>query len=424
MKRTSKPVLNENGEWRSGVVHRMTRRLETWDYTEPCIYSITVILANRKCKVFGEVFVDQLNDDGVPVAAHCELSSLGRAVADEWEGIPRYYPQIKILGEQVMPDHFHGVLWVKEKLPCHLGHVIKGFKLGCNRAARNLGIALAPEAGLFAEGFQDTILFREGQLKKMINYVKTNPLRLAVKRARRDLFKVVRDIGVRLATGEAAMESPPTIHGSADGDGLGVPSPPISSAGAVGHFSAIGNHHLLELPFAQVQCSRRFFAYKRVPKRGGGLKIAKVSSGEPIVERTTPEYEAKRGELFAAARHGAVLLSPCISDGERQIAREALAAKFPLVVMRNKGFSPLHKPPGRYFDACAEGRLLMLAPATWEWTPVEKPMTRIDATAMNRLCQWIAGDDAAEIDYHGMTPTNIDALALAAVLLLRGNGGK
>ena len=57
----------------------------------------------------------------------------------------------------------------------------------------------------------------------------------------------------------------------------------------------------------------------------------------------------------------------------------------------------------------------MIAPAAWEWMPVEKPMTRSDAAAMNRLCQWIAGEDAAEIDYHGMKPANIDALALAAV---------
>lgn len=41
-------------------------------------------------------------------------------------------------------------------------------------------------------------------------------------------------------------------------------------------------------------------------------------------------------------------------------------------------------------------------------------MTRFDATAMNRLCQWIAGEDAAEINYHGMRPDDIDSLAKAA----------
>ncbi len=117
---------------------------------------------------------------------------------------------------------------------------------------------------------------------------------------------------------------------------------------------------------------------------------------------------------MAAAKRGVALLSPCISDGERQIAREALAAGYRLVTMHNKGFSKLQKPGGRYFDACAEGRLLMLAPADWPYQPGEKTMTRVDATAMNRLCQWLAGDGAADVDYHGLAAANVDAAALAA----------
>ena len=77
------------------------------------------------------------------------------------------------------------------------------------------------------------------------------------------------------------------------------------------------------------------------------------------------------------------------------------------------GFAPLQKPSGRLFDACSEGRLLMLAPAAWPYQPGEKPMTRSDATAMNRLCQWLAGEGAAEINYRGLLPANIDALAKA-----------
>ncbi len=117
----------------------------------------------------------------------------------------------------------------------------------------------------------------------------------------------------------------------------------------------------------------------------------------------------------AAAREGAVLISPCISPGEREIARAAFEAKLPLIVMRNKGFSPLFKPPGDYFAACAEGRLLMIAPGNWPYIPGEKKLTRLDAVAMNRLCQLLAGDGMATINYKGMLPGDIDALARAAV---------
>ena len=82
--------------------------------------------------------------------------------------------------------------------------------------------------------------------------------------------------------------------------------------------------------------------------------------------------------------------------------------------MQNKGFSKLEKPTGRYFDACAAGRLLMLAPAAWPYVPGHKPMARHEATAMNRLCQWIAGEGAATINYRGLAPVHIDKIALAA----------
>ena len=56
----------------------------------------------------------------------------------------------------------------------------------------------------------------------------------------------------------------------------------------------------------------------------------------------------------------------------------------------------------------------MLAPAAWPYQPGEKTMMRDDATAMNRLCQWLANAEADEINYHGMAPSNIDALAIQA----------
>ena len=128
----------------------------------------------------------------------------------------------------------------------------------------------------------------------------------------------------------------------------------------------------------------------------------------------TSQFAAKLDEALAAAKRGAVLVSPCVSEGEREIARRAFAAGGRVITLQNKGFSPLYKPGGRLFEACAAGNLLMLAPAAWPYQVNEKPMTRFDATAMNRLAQWIAGEGAAQIDYRGMRPDNIDQLACAA----------
>lgn len=400
----------QRADERREVKHSMLRRCFDWDYTQPCIYQITIVLAERGSKALGEIVVDEVGEGGRPIVAHCELTELGRAILDHWLRIGEFTPEIKPLYCQIMPDHLHAILRVLSPMKRPLGNAIGGFKTGCEKIYRKLalsaqdkGLAISLRGGgleggagsvsaaqaaeiprLFAPGFQDTILFHEGQLENMFTYLRSNPLRLAVKRWAPALFKVSREIEISLG------------------------------AAGVGHFSALGNHFLLDRQLAQVQVSRRFFGYKRVSKPGGGLKIAKDAKGEPLVEFSTPEFEERRDELIEAAKHGAVLLSPCVSDGERQIAREALAAGLPLITMANKGFSKLQKPSGRYFDACAEGRLLMLAPAAWPYQPGEKPMTRFDATAMNRLCQWIAGEGAAEINYHGMKPANIDDLARRA----------
>ena len=416
--------LNEQGALVRETVHRMTRRLVGWNYHDPCIYQITVVLADRRSRALGRLrvadgaggWVDVEAAKGLKLApeavrAVVEPTALGAAVAACWEACAQHYPQVKVIDARVMPDHVHGILWVQRPLACHLGQVIKGFKTGCNKAARALGVPFSatvspstarpptrthpatvspstprPRGGLFAEGFQDTILFRRGQLAAMRRYLADNPRRLAVKRLFPDLFRRV-----------AALR---------------VPMPGLGPS-AIGWFSALGNRFLLQRPIVQVQVSRRFFAYRRVPC-GSGVKILRDAAGVPAVAASTPEFDAIRDGFLAAARHGAVLLSPCISDGEREIARQAFTLKLPVIAMRNKGFARLQKPVGRAFDACADGRLLMLAPAAWPHLPGEKRMTRADATAMNRLCQWIAGEGASEIDYHGLRPCDIDSPARIA----------
>ena len=52
----------------------------------------------------------------------------------------------------------------------------------------------------------------------------------------------------------------------------------------------------------------------------------------------------RQSALLALARKGAVLISPCISPGEKQIARAAMEEGLPLVVLLENGF-PVHGIP-------------------------------------------------------------------------------
>ena len=185
---------------------------------------------------------------------------------------------------------------------------------------------------------------------------------------------------------------------------------------SVGHFTAIGNHFLLTRPrLVQVQCSRSLFAYRRERLPGRGWRILRDELGEPLVEQTTPAFEEKLTAALMAAKHGAVLVSPCISHGEREIARQAFNAGYRVITLQNKGFSPVHKPGGKLFDTCAAGNLLMIAPINWPYQPAEKPMTRDAAQVLNRIAQLIAGDGAVEINYKGAVMSGVDAQVASAV---------
>ena len=357
------------GEVRRETVHRMTRRCADWDYRQRAIYMITLVQADRARPRLGRLVIDDPKAPPEAVAAYVEPSELGAAILAHWRRLGDFAPEVKPLFCQLMPDHLHAIVEVTRPMAKPLGNVIGGFKTGCEKIYRELALCSVPGAQapglprLFAPGFQDSVLFRAGQLDAMFAYLRDNPRRLAVKRLYPDLFRVV---------GELRR--------------------PLAAIGGVGAFMALGNRFLLDRPLVQVQVSRRDFAYRREAKRGGGPKISRSAAGEPLVASASAAFAAKCEALLAVARQGAALLSPCVSDGEREIARRAFAEKLPLIVLRNKGFSPLEKPSGRSFDACADGRLLMLAPAAWPHLPGEKPMTRRDALVLNRLAQALAED--------------------------------
>lgn len=443
-------VRDELGVLRREKQPHMGRRLPGFDYSQRMIYEITLVLKERQ-PVLGRLVKrpcgsaaireNAPDEDGWAV----EPSPMGLAALNCWQKIPSFWPQVTLVEKQLMPDHFHGILFVRERLPLTypdrpegqdnrrkvLGDIVRGFKVGCTIAWRELAgkrsesagsppAAAAADIPQWAEGFVDTILFHKGQLAKMVAYLHDNPRRLGVKREHPDLFKVSRDIEIKFA---------PQL-----GNGGGAIAPWMGAAS--GHFNAIGNHFLLSRPrLVQVQCSRSFFRYRRefaagqgghggaagpdergyAAGRSGNSRICRDANGVPIVEFSTSEFEAKLVDALSAAKHGAVLVSPCISHGEREIARQAFAAGYRVITFQNKGFSPLYKPGGKLFETCAAGNLLMLAPIKWPYQPAEKQMTRDDAQILNRIAQLVAGDGAVTIDYKGAVMSGIDERVSTAI---------
>ena len=366
----------QKNAFRQEVKHRMGRRLNGWDYAGRGIYMITITIEERR------PLLGQLVNIGGEWSV--EPSAPGRIVQDCLAEVPMQWPGVSLIAAQLMPDHLHFIIFVERQQQKPLGAIVGSLKAKSTSrylAAQGLGASAkaqycaSPRAAKFwAQGYVDLVLLRRGQLEKMIAYLRDNPRRLGVKREHPDLFKVLRDVEAK---------------------GM--------------HFSAIGNHFLLDASVIfQVQCSRSFFAYRRERLSGGGWRILRDAQGRPLVDKTTPEFEAKATAALDAAKRGAVLISPCISNGEREIARRAFEAGYRIITLQNKGFPPIYKPGGKLFDKCAAGNLLILAPINWPYIPGEKSPTRESSLVLNRIAQLLAGEGAAEIDYKGATMRGID----------------
>lgn len=284
--------------WAGELRPSMKRRRIGHDYRSRCIYMVTLVVEQRR------PLLGRVTGNGTTSPATFTPSLLGEAIIKELHDIPRYYPDVAIWDTQLMPDHLHFIIFVKKPINVHLGTIINGFKVGCNRAYKQLMEACeitSDIASLWEQGYNDRILDQEGQLQGMKRYLHDNPRRLAIKRSHPDLFRVQSD---------------------------------AQAAGY--HFAALGNIFLLDAPLrVAVKCSRRL-------------------SDEEINE------QCRRFLLLAS--EGAVLVSPSISPGEKAVMRAAFTHGYPIIILLENGFNPLAKPGGKRFDACANGKLLLLAP--------------------------------------------------------------
>ena len=251
-----------------------------------------------------------------------EPSELGNKVLSCWRQIAVFHPEIRLMEVQLMPDHLHGILFVTSEMPKHLGTVINGFKVGCNKFSREIIGDV-----LWEKSYNDIILRGKGQLERMVHYVHDNPHRRWIKQNNRVFFTIKKDVSIgnwQVAT--------------------------------------VGNQFLLEHPLkVVVKCSRSI-------------------KGDDIAQEVN--------KFMAMAEAGAVLVSPSISPAEKEVMRTVFDAGYPLIVILENGFSPLWKPGGKQFDACAEGRLLLVAP--WPHHNEHKTITRQQCLQLNDLAREIA----------------------------------
>ena len=374
----------------------MKRRDDHHDYSERRMYMITLEVEGRR-PVFGRLVGNAFAPKGSKDEPRIELTVLGQAVQSEWMGIHDYYPQIEVMAVQMMPDHMHGILFVREQLPVHLGQVISGFKAGCRKAEKALMAAAEPHPTEKAAG---TMAAAEPQPTEKA----AGTIAAAEPQPTEKTAKAME--GAPQATGKRALSSQQETAlplQSACGP-LQAPTQAYRPLFAKGYndlilrsYEELGtwlnylhdNPRRLLMKRARPEWLRPFFGLQIGQHCFSGignralLTTAKRRAVR-VSRRLTEQEIAREVERYLEeARQGAVLVSPAISPGEKRVMRAAFDEGLPTIVIMENGFTPLSKPHGEQFYACGQGTLLMLSP--WEHHNEKLQLTAAQCTQMNLM---------------------------------------
>lgn len=314
------------------------------------LYHITLTIPDRQ-PLLGTL---QIPNDN-PMLATVTPTIFGHAVLDCQRSIAEHYPQIQVLHYCLMPDHLHAVWYVREVMPVGIATAVRGFWQGVKKVGRaysyltkcsdTIGVeekkreavtkkhiqqvaqdlsallgdtAYSSLSPLFSEMPHIQPMGKRRQLPATIRYMDMNPQRLATKRLKPGYLRVQRGIEI---------------------------------AGRL--YDAVGNITLLHAT-----------EYMPVHVRRTMVEAATHGDTQPLRDYMN--------SCVLAARRGTVMVSPFISPKEQEVQKVLLQEKHPYIYLTDYPIGEYYKPYNALFDACAEGRILILHPSTDDYKPVEE----------------------------------------------------
>ncbi len=84
--------------------HRRSIRLQGFDYSSAGAYFVTIVAWHREF-LFGEI-----------VEKEIQLNKVGKIVQWEWLELPKRLSYVTLGAHMVMPNHFHGILFIHENV--------------------------------------------------------------------------------------------------------------------------------------------------------------------------------------------------------------------------------------------------------------------------------------------------------------------
>ena len=164
--------------------HRRSIRLPGYDYTQEGAYFVT-FCTHRRAHLFGAITGGEMN-----------LSDLGRIVAEEWLRTAELRLNIECGPSVVMPDHFHGIIVIRERTPSSASPVeqfgkpvagsvptvVRSFKSAATKRINE--IRQTPGAAVWERNYYERVIRDQAAYARIAEYIALNPQRWEEKKRR------------------------------------------------------------------------------------------------------------------------------------------------------------------------------------------------------------------------------------------------
>lgn len=156
---------------------RKRMRLSEYDYTTEGAYFVT-ICSNKRLPILGRI------TDGIMI-----LNSNGKIVRESWLELPIIYSSVRIDMFVVMPNHFHGILFLvgagssgpqDKPMTPSLSTVIAHFKHCTTTKINDLHHAIHTKR--WQRGFYEHVVRNEEEIYKIREYIQNNPMKWQIDR--------------------------------------------------------------------------------------------------------------------------------------------------------------------------------------------------------------------------------------------------
>lgn len=364
------------------------------------IYFLTFVVVNRK-RMFGRLKrLTHPTPEGH--TAVMEASDLGNAIYREFNSIQAIHPSIQILAKQIMPDHFHAVVWCHEGFEGSIKVVARSFSQACSRIAREYARRQREGNAPLSAGTSSRSLpsLSAGKTSQPDAHLSAGPSSRGL-----PSLSALSNRAAPTSPQTPSLAKMPTLSMEELDCGNGArvlfEKPFIRTLSHKGQLNNIINY-THNNPDNAIMREENPDLY--VIRRGiviNGLTFDTMGKNRLLdfplrqtvaISRNATEEKIQQmaEQALREAERGAVTYTVAISEGEKHVARVIREHGMPLIVIMPEGFPPegtaaarYFHPHGVYHKACGEGCLLILSPSEHNYS-MESVVKRTEAELKRR----------------------------------------